>query len=149
MISKKTKYALKALEILGADYPHKKPWLIADLAQKGRIPKKFLELILLEMKNKEILQSKKGKGGGYFLAKAPSEISLGDVMRFLEGPLAPLPCVSQMAYKRCEECVDEHTCSIRMVMKEVRDATAAILDHTSLQDMLDRAGTGQPASYSI
>jgi Rrf2 family protein len=150
MISKKTKYALKALEILGADYPHKKPYLIADLAEKGRIPKKFLELILLEMKNNEILQSKKGKGGGYFLAKAPSEISLGNVMRLLEGPLAPLPCVSQTAYKRCDECIDEHTCSIRMLMKEVRDATAAIFDGTTLQDMLDKAGhSEQITAYSI
>lgn len=150
MISKKTQYALKALEILGGDYPHKKPWLIADIAKKGRIPKKFLELILLEMKNKEILQSKKGKGGGYFLAKTPSEISLGFVMRFLEGPLAPLPCVSQTAYRRCDECVDEHTCAIRMVMKEVRDATAAILDGTTLQDMLDKAGNSQQVpAYAI
>jgi Rrf2 family protein len=150
MISKKTKYALKALEILGEDYPHKKPWLIADLAEKGRIPKKFLELILLEMKNHEILQSKKGKGGGYFLAKAPSAISLGSVMRLLEGPLAPLPCVSQTAYKRCDECVDEHTCSIRMLMKEVRDATAAIFDGTTLQDMIEKGKSSeQVLAYTI
>ncbi len=135
MMTKKTKYALKALEILAGDYPHKKPWVIADLAKKGKIPKKFLELILLEMKHAGILQSKKGQVGGYFLAKAPSEISLSSVMRLLEGPLALLPCVSQTAYKRCDECVDETTCAIRRVMKQVRDATADIFDKTTLQDM--------------
>ncbi len=147
MISKKTKYALKALEILAGDYPQRGPWLISTLAAQGKIPKKFLEQILLELKNKGVLESKKGKGGGYFLAQPPSAITLGNVMRILEGPLAPLPCVSQTAYRRCDECVDENTCSIRMVMREVREATASILDGTSLQDMIEK-GTSQ-ISYAI
>jgi Rrf2 family protein len=135
MLSKKAKYALKALLVLAEEYGQG-PILISDLAQRERIPKKFLEFILLDLKNHGILQSKKGKGGGYFLGKAPEEITLGQVIRILDGPLAPLPCVSQTAYFRCEECLDEATCGIRAVMKQVRDMTAKILDGTSLKDVL-------------
>ncbi len=137
MLSKKTKYGLRALLALARKW-NQGPILIADLAKQEKIPKKFLELILLELKNKGILQSKKGKGGGYFLGKKPEEVSLGAVIRALEGPLAPLPCVSQMAHRTCEECTDELTCGIRSVMKEVRDSTAAILDGASLADVLHR-----------
>ena len=140
MISKKTKYALKALQYLGQHYA-KGPILISEISEKERIPKKFLEAILLELKNKGFLQSKKGKQGGYSLAHLPEQINLGEVMRVLEGPLAPLPCVSQTAYKRCEECVDENFCGIRMVMKEVRDATAKILEGTTLADLLEKIET--------
>jgi len=135
MLSKKTKYALKALLLLAKEYGQG-PILISDLAQREGIPKKFLELILLDLKNHGILQSKKGKGGGYFLGKAPEAIYLGYVIRVLDGPLAPLPCVSQTAYMKCEECQDEATCGIRNVMKQVREATARILDGTSLADVL-------------
>lgn len=138
MLSKKTKYGLQALQVLGADYGQG-PLLIADLAERGRIPKKFLEYILLQLKNAGVLQSRKGKGGGYALAKPPAEISIGQVIRILEGPLAPIPCVSVTAYQRCTECDDEATCGIRLVMKDVRDAIADILDHTSLQEMLKRS----------
>jgi len=96
------------------------------------LPQKFLEAILLELKNHGILQSKKGKGGGYFLGKAAEDIQFGTVIRILEGPLALLPCVSQTAYQRCHECKDEETCGIRVLFKEVRDSTAQILDNTSL-----------------
>src|SRR3989338_475506 len=112
MISNKTKYALKALVALAEDYVDNQPTLISDLARKEHVPKKFLELILLELKNRGILQSKKGKGGGYFLAKTPDDIKLGTVMRILEGPLAPLPCLSKTAYKKCDDCEDESTCNI-------------------------------------
>ena len=137
MISKKTKYALKALQYL-AQNEKKGPILISELAEKERIPKKFLEAILLELNKKGILQSKKGKRGGYSLAKPPEQITMGQVIRILEGPLAPLPCVSQTAYMKCEECVDEQTCGIRLVMQEVRNATASILDGTTLRDVLER-----------
>lgn len=137
MISNKTKYALKALTVLAQNYG-KGPLLISKLAEKERIPKKFLEVILLSLKNTGILRSKQGKHGGYSLAKVPEAIALGDVIRILDGPLAPTPCTSQTAYQKCDECVDEKTCGIRLVMKEVRDATAAILDGTSLADMLLR-----------
>ena len=138
MLSRKTKYGLQALIHLTRKYDHG-AILISDLAKSEGIPKKFLEAILLELKNKGILQSKKGKGGGYFLSKSPKEISMGQVIRILEGPLAPVSCVSQTAYVRCAECKDEATCGIQIVMKEVRDAMANILDQTSLEDVIKRA----------
>ena len=137
MLSKKTKYGLRALLALARSRSHE-PVQIANLAEQEEIPKKFLELILLELKNKGILQSKKGKGGGYFLGKKPETITLGTVIRSLEGPLAPLPCVSQMAHRKCDECEDEKTCGLRAVMQEVRDATANILDGMSLADLIRR-----------
>ena len=138
MISKKTKYGLQALLLLSREYGEG-PLLISDLAERERIPKKFLEYILLQLKNAGVLQSRKGKGGGYSLAKPPAEISVGRAIRILEGPLAPVACVSETAYQRCTECHDEATCGIRLVMKDVRDAMAEILDHTTLQDMLQRS----------
>lgn len=137
MLSKKSKYGLRALLAL-AKQPRREPMLIAQLAKQEEIPKKFLEYILLELKNKGLLQSKKGKGGGYALARKPEEISLGEVLRILDGPLAPLPCVSHLAYQQCAECQDEATCGIRAIMSDVRDATAAILDRESLAHVLRR-----------
>ncbi|MGC1677925.1 MAG: Rrf2 family transcriptional regulator [Candidatus Binataceae bacterium] len=152
MLSKKSKYALKALTILAKEYGQG-PVLISDIAQREDISRKFLEIILLELKNAGILQSRKGKGGGYSLGRPPQKISLGHVIRVLDGPLAPLPCVSKTAYVRCRECRDERTCGIRMVMKQVRDATAQILDSTTLADMLKQvelAVIGKEAvSFSI
>lgn len=113
------------------------PVLIAELAKRGNIPLKFLEAILLELKNNGILESKKGKGGGYTLARKAEEIHLGEVIRILEGPLALLPCVSKTGYQKCEQCEDEQNCGIRAIFKELRDATAQILDHTSLAKVLD------------
>jgi Rrf2 family protein len=139
MLSQKAKYGLKALLALAAEFGNG-PILISDLAKREGIPKKFLELILRELKNHGILQSKKGYGGGYQLAKEPHAISLGRIIRIIDGPLAPLPCASETAYRRCDECVDETTCGIRMVMREVRDATARILDGTSLADVIHRTG---------
>jgi Rrf2 family protein len=138
MLSMKAKYGLRALTLLAREYG-KGPILIGDLAQQEHIPKKFLELILLELKKKGILQSRKGKGGGYLLNRPPAATSVGEVIRALDGPLALLPCVSQTAYRRCDECPDEKTCGIRSVMKEVRDSTASILDGTSLADIVERS----------
>ncbi len=138
MISKKSKYALNALQYLAHQYG-KGPILISVIAAQEKIPKKFLESILLELKNKGILQSKQGKRGGYSLAHAPKEINLGQVMRVLEGPLALLPCASQTAYERCEECIDEKICGIRIVMTEVRDVMAKVLDQTSLADVIEKS----------
>ncbi|HUY39432.1 MAG TPA: Rrf2 family transcriptional regulator [Candidatus Binataceae bacterium] len=152
MLSKKSKYALKALTILAKEYGQG-PVLISDIAQREEISRKFLEIILLELKNAGILQSRKGKGGGYSLGRPPRQISLGHVIRVLDGPLAPLPCVSRTAYVRCRECRDERTCGIRMVMKQVRDATAQILDSTTLEDMLKQVELAvlgkEAASFSI
>jgi Rrf2 family protein len=131
MLTRKSKYGLKALLVL-AEEMDRGPMLISELADRHRMPKKFLEAILLDLKRHGLLHSKKGKGGGYFLSRDPSQITLGQVIRILDGPLALIPCVSQTAYVKCEECVDEETCGIRLAMKEVRDATAQILDNTSL-----------------
>src|SRR5262245_29387891 len=152
MLSMKAKYGLRALTALARGHGGG-PMLIADLARSEAFPRKFLELILLDLKRKGILRSKKGKGGGYNLSRAPSDISVGEVIRALDGPIALLPCVSQSAYRRCDECIDELTCGIRQVMKEVRDATAAILDSTTLEDLLTRSmrmiESGESSMYHI
>ena len=134
MLSKKAKYGLKAMTVLAREFGNG-PLLIGDIAKKERIPLKFLELILLELKKSGFVQSKKGKGGGYYLNRLPETISVGQLIRALDGPLALLPCVSQMAYERCAECPDEETCGIRMVFKEVRDSTANILEAKTLAEM--------------
>jgi Rrf2 family protein len=135
MLSQKAKYALRALVLL-AEEPSGGPLLISEIAARGPMPKKFLEQILLSLKNKGILQSRKGRGGGYALGRGPENISLGEVIRLLDGPLAPLPCVSVTAYRPCEDCEDERTCGLRLVMMSVREETARILDGTSLADVL-------------
>jgi Rrf2 family protein len=134
MLSKKAKYALKALIALAAA-PRGQLVRIEDLARRERIPQKFLELILLDLRNLGILQSKKGRGGGYSLSREPHLVMVGQVVRQFDGPLAAVPCASQTAYARCLDCRDEAGCGVRWVMKEVRDATARILDRTSLADM--------------
>src|SRR3954471_12890716 len=140
VITKKTKYCLRALYSLARNYG-KGPVLIATMADEEAIPKKFLEHILLGLKNRGLVDSKPGRGGGYALTKSPSEITIGSVIRIIEGPLAPLPCASETAYRRCEECVDETRCGTRLVIKQVRDAMAAILDHTSLADVCESVAT--------
>ncbi len=142
MISKKTKYGLKAVIYLAKHYD-KGPILITDLAKAERIPRKFLETILLELRKQGILHSKKGKGGGYTLGKPPADITLAEIIRVLDGPLALVSCVSQTAYQRCAECKSEEQCEIRMIMKEVRDAMSSILDKTSLADLIERSQAGK------
>jgi Rrf2 family protein len=134
VLSRKSKYGLKALLAL-AQKEGLGPVLVSDLAERDAIPKKFLEAILHELKRHGVVQSKKGKGGGYFLRRRPADVTFGEVIRVLEGPLAAVPCVSKTAYMKCTECVDEQTCGVRLAMKEVRDATARILDHTTLADV--------------
>src|SRR5262252_6922364 len=116
MITMKTKYALKALGYLAAS-PPEAPVLIAEIADREEIPKKFLELILAELKQHGFVRSRKGRGGGYFLAVSPERISLAGVIRVLDGPIAPVPCLSRTAYRRCEGCRDEATCGIRLVLQ--------------------------------
>lgn len=146
MLTNKAKYALRALGRLAEDYGHG-PMLISDIAQKEGIPKKFLELILLELKNQGILQSKKGKGGGYYLVRQPGSVSIGSVVRLIDGPLAPVPCVSETAYARCEECIDEATCGVRRIMKEVRDSIAGVLDQSTLADMTEKKKRKDPKAH--
>src|SRR5688572_14960017 len=137
-LSQKTKYALRALQYLARAHGTG-PVLISTLARDEQIPQKFLEAILLDLKNQGVLQSKKGKGGGYLLLRQPKEITLGEVIRLFDGPIAPLPCVSEIAFRKCDECLDETVCPTRSVMKEVRDAMAGILDRTTIADLLDRS----------
>ena len=134
MLSRRSKYGLRALLAL-AEEAGRGPVLVSELSEREAIPKKFLEAILLDLNRHGLVQSKKGKGGGYFLRRPPSEITFGDAVRALEGPLALVPCVSQTAYERCVDCVDEVTCGVRLAMREVRDATAQILDSTTLADV--------------
>ena len=135
----KSKYGLKALMLL-AEAEGRGPVLISDLAEREAIPKKFLEAILLDLKRRGLVLSKKGKGGGYFLRRGSKAITFGEVIRVLEGPLAMVPCVSQTAYAPCLECLDERTCGVRLAMKAVRDATAEILDHLTLADVNRQVG---------
>jgi Rrf2 family protein len=134
VLSKKSKYGLKALLVLGQE-AGRGPVLVSEIANREAIPQKFLEAILLELKRHGIVESKKGKGGGYFLRRRPGDITFGEVIRVLDGPLAAVSCVSQTAYMTCAECIDEETCGVRLAMKEVRDATARILDHRTLADV--------------
>jgi Rrf2 family protein len=140
MLSKKTQYAIKALVILGKNYG-KDPMQILRIAQEDKIPKKFLEQILLELRNAGLLVSKKGAGGGYSLNKDPKEIFLVQVLRITGGPIALLPCVSLNFYQRCEECIDEKTCGIRDVFTDVRNASLKILTETSIADVIARENT--------
>ncbi len=151
LLSNKAKYGIRALLRLARTHGEG-PVLISDLAAREQIPPKFLELILLDLKHHGLLQSRRGRGGGYVLARAAEDVSLGQVIRILDGPLAPVPCVSQTAYFRCDECLDEVTCGIRLVMKDVRDATARILDNTTLAEVLGRieqaGGESRPRARS-
>jgi Rrf2 family protein len=141
-ISKRTKYGLQALFALTRRYGEG-PVPIATLAKEEEIPLKFLEGILLDLKGRGIVESKKGPRGGYQLSEAPSKIKVGSVIRVLEGPLAPLPCASETAYRPCDECSDVEHCETRLLMREVRDAVAGILDRTTLAQAVQRAGAGK------
>ena len=133
MLSKKCKYAIHALVHMAKE-PEEK-FLIKDISEACNIPKKFLEGILLSLRNHGLLQSRKGQGGGYLLGRDPSKIMLGQIVRLFDGPLAPVPCASQTAYVPCDDCQDEASCGVRLAMREVRDATAKILDNTSLASL--------------
>lgn len=135
MLSKKAQYAFHALIYL-AEHSQDHPVLISEIAQQKNISIKFLENILLELKNAGILGSKKGKGGGYYLLKSPKEVMLARIIRLLDGPIALLPCVSLNYYEKCETCKDESVCGFNLVMSQVRDATLKILENKSLLDIL-------------
>lgn len=136
MLSKKTRYAILALTKLAREYG-KGPIPISEIATSEKIPQRFLENILLEIKKMGILGSRLGKAGGYFLIKKPEEVSLGDIVRQFEGTIAMMYCISEKAYQPCEFCKDEKICKIRKVFKEVRDNTLSILQRTTLDQLLD------------
>ncbi len=135
MISKKAKYALKALKVLAENY-EKGPLLISHIAETEKIPKKFLEAILLELRNHGLLQSQKGKGGGYYLRQEPSSVSFAKVIRVIDGPIAPALCVSLHFYGKCDDCADEETCTLRNILTEWRDANLVVLEKKTLADLL-------------
>ena len=136
-LSKKTQYSLRALYALAREYGHG-PVLVSHLSEEESIPKKFLEQILLSLKGLGLVASKRGKGGGYMLVHPPDQVTLASVIRMIDGPLAPLPCASETRFRKCDECVDIATCGTRIVMKEVRDATAKILEATTLGSICRR-----------
>src|SRR6478752_816559 len=133
MLTKKGKYGLKALADLARLQPGETAF-INDVASRNNIPKKFLDTILLELRNAGMLRSKKGPGGGYSLSRPASEIRIGQVIRTLDGPLAPIRCASRTAYEVCDDCNDPETCEVRRSMTTVRDAIADILDTMTLED---------------
>jgi len=137
-LSKRTQYSLRALYNLARNFGTNRPVLIQTMAEEEVIPKKFLEQILLSLKQTGLVTSKKGKGGGYLLAQPPDQVTLASVIRMIEGPIAPLPCASETRFRKCEECVDVETCGTRMVMREVRDAMVAVLDRTTLASVCRR-----------
>ncbi len=137
MLSKKTKYAIKALVVLGKNSGNG-PMQISKIADEENIPKKFLEQILLELRNAGILYSKKGAKGGYGLNKEASDIRLTQVIRLTGGPIALLPCVSLNFYQKCDECKSEEICGIRDAFIEVRNAMLQILNDTSIEDIIKR-----------
>jgi Rrf2 family protein len=133
MLTKKAKYGLKAMVYLAGVDPGQTA-LVNDIATNNNIPKKFLDAILAELRNAGYVHSKKGKGGGYMLARPAKEIGVGNIVRVLDGPLAPIQCASKTVYRRCDDC-DEKKCSVRLVMMKARDAIASVLDKTSLAQM--------------
>jgi Rrf2 family protein len=135
MLTAKGKYSLKALGHLATIEPGATAQAF-DIAQASNIPKKFLDAILGELRNAGIVYSRKGPGGGYMLARAPSEIKIGHVIRTIDGPLAPIACASRTAYQPCRDCKDVKTCTVRLMMTQVRDAMSDVLDRVTLADMI-------------
>ena len=154
MLTKKGKYGLKAMVHLAGLEPNTLAQ-VAEIAKTNSISKKFLDHILTELRHAGLVYSKKGKGGGYLLTRPPSTLTIGSLLRILEGPLAALPCASETAYRPCEECIDVESCGTRIILRQVRDATADILDRTTLADLLRRVQTardgkkGEPIMYYI
>ncbi len=137
MLSKKTKYAINALVYLAKDNSGK-PIQISRIAESENIPRKFLEAILLDLRNAGMLSSKKGKTGGYYLHMQPSEINIADVVRLFDGAIALLPCVAHKYYERCEECKDEAVCGIRSIFSDLRTETVNILKNATLKEIISR-----------
>ncbi len=134
MLTQRSRYGLRSLILMAREVPGAPPVPMSRIASEAQVPRKFLEIILSELKAAGLVVSTRGKQGGFHLARPAHLISFGDIIRVIEGPLALIPCVSRTAYKRCKDCRDEATCEIRRAMMIVRDDTARILDGTSLAD---------------
>lgn len=133
MLSQRTRYAIRALQHL-ADRHGQGPVQLAEIAEKQNIPAKFLTVILSEMKRAGLVDTLRGKEGGYWLAKSPGDVTYGNIVRLTRGSLALVPCASRLAYEKCKNCVDETVCRLHRVMLAVRDETANILDQVTLAD---------------
>ena len=139
MISQKMKYALKALIVLAEEQAGGgRPLRIEEIARRSETPKRFLEHILLEIRNAGIIGSMRGRNGGYVLLREPARVALSDIMRMIDGPMAPLPCMSRHSYVRCEDCRDETTCRIRKVFAEVFWSYLVLIESLSLADLAER-----------
>jgi Rrf2 family protein len=134
MLTQRSRYALRAMLFLAEQPAGGAPVPMNRVAREANVPRKFLELILADLREAGFLKSQRGKMGGYFLARPAQLISLGEIIRVIEGPLALVPCVSRTAYRACGDCKDEAACAIRKAFARVRDETARILDGTSLAD---------------
>ncbi len=145
MLSQQSRYALKALIHLAARDPLK-PHPIVEIAASCTIPRKFLETILLDLKWSGLVHSTRGKAGGYSLSRPPEEITIGEIVRATDGPLALLHCASRKFYRRCLDCPDEQACALRHIMSDARDQLAAVLDHRSLADAANWEGAGPAAA---
>ncbi len=137
MLSKKAQYALYALVFLARNN-ETGPVLIRDIAEAEKLPRKFLESILLELRTQGILASKKGKGGGYMLRRDPSEVNMAEIIRLFDGAIALLPCATFRYYEQCSHCKDESRCAIKSYVKDIRDETVRIMKNITLKDILDR-----------
>jgi len=144
MISQKAKYALRALVALARVESPEETRMISEIAEQQNIPKKFLEQILLDLKHHGIVASRRGKAGGYLLLRPAEHITFGEVLRIIDGPIAPLPCLSRMAYRRCQDCGSEQSCEIRRVFARVAIATREVLDRTTIADSLRAEGDDLP-----
>lgn len=134
MLTNKGKYGLKAMVHLAGLLPGQRIG-VAEIAEEQNIPKKFLDAILGELRKAGLVHSRKGRGGGYTLTRSAGNISVGHIIRALDGPLAPLACASKASYRRCEDCVSEERCAVRLLMVQTRNAIAAVLDHRTLAEM--------------
>lgn len=142
MITQKMKYALKALMVLGDEKLGSGQALrIEEIARRSGAPKRFLEHILLDVRNAGIIASTRGRAGGYTLIKEPAQVSISELLRLIDGPIAPLPCLSRKAYQRCEDCTDEATCRIRRTFAEVFWSYLVLIDSLTLADLL-KGGPG-------
>jgi Rrf2 family protein len=146
MITQKMKYALKALMELAAERAGEgRPLRIEEIAKRSGTPKRFLEHILLEVRNAGFIASVRGRNGGYVLIKEPREVPLSELMRLIDGPIAPLPCLSRRAYQRCEDCPDEKACRLRKVFGEVFWSYLILIESLTLSDLLERPSVLDPA----
>lgn len=149
MISHKAKYALRALVLMARARAADEALIIADISERQNIPKKFLEQILLDLKRHGLLESRRGKNGGYALLRPAETITFGEVMRIIDGPIAPLPCLSRMAYRKCEDCSGEANCEVRQVFARVAEATRAVLDSTTIADAIAADEAGDAAADAV